>query len=812
MIDVTAKKDKFKNMNPEQREKMEVMAIQKEWTVISKKEIPKMVKAFQKSRSDCEQNTKKIMNNVLKDLKKKTNKINKGARECLLRSKRLQREMLTYWRKKDKEIQEMKKKRDKAEKEIKKKQDEEMESMMQKKRLEFIMRKSEIYTHFMAKKLGVAEEVKDGMRGEVDIDEKEAENAVLDIIKNREKEKKKYSVPMKTDKSDEIRLDTVDTSMSTVFGQPSSLTGTLKEYQIKGLRWLDSLYQQGINGILADEMGLGKTIQAISLLAHLTENRNDWGPYCIVAPSTTLYNWKNEIQKFCPHLRVLPYWGTYSERKQLRKFFNPNHLSMPYSPFHVVITSYQLITLDEKYFKRPKWHYMILDEAQAIKNFQSQRWGVLLSFTTRNRLLLTGTPIQNSMAELWALLHFIMPDLFDSHDQFQEWFSKDIEAQALSDEGEINKRHLERLHKVLKPFMLRRVKKDVENELGAKSEYTEFCEMTYRQRTFYKELKNKVKGKNIVQNLKTKNKFENLMNLVMQLRKVCNHPELLKPKETHSPFSIISAEDYNRECLSTTISGMNTTIPTTYNEVFLSNYNPIKYHLPKVVYDECYGLWKYKAINHNNSGWYGLANDTKQKLFNIYSSSRIYENTYGKSDYVKFGCVQMRSFSKNAFSTHLLFGLTFSNIEYLSQADPILQVVCMLHLMVNNYESNKYMYFMEAKEEDEISYGSMISNGTNLNIVNHNQTLLESFKNYRIIEKLSEKTEENKDESGDVVMEKEESDEEKKVLTLLEKNNLEELNPLVYNTLLNMKMKLAKNNKRFEIFQNFVASCPIDLY
>lgn len=119
---------------------------------------------------------------------------------------------------------------------------------------------------------------------------------------------------------------------------------------------------------------------------------------------------------------------------------------------------------------------------------------------------------------------------------------------------------------------------------------------------------------------------------------------------------------------------------------------------------------------------------------------------------------------------------------------------------------------MEAKEEVEISYGSMISNGTNLNIVNHNQTLLESFKNYRIIEKLSEKTEENKDESGDVVMEKEESDEEKKVLTLLEKNNLEELNPLVYNTLLNMKMKLAKNNKRFEIFQNFVASCPIDIY
>ena len=146
---------------------------------------------------------------------------------------------------------------------------------------------------------------------------------------------------------------------------------------------------------------------------------------------------------------------------------------MPYSPFHIVITSYQLIAQDEKYFKRVKWHHMILDEAQAIKNFNSQRWSVLLSFDSRNRLLLTGTPIQNSMAELWALLHFIMPDLFDSHDQFQEWFSKDIEAQCQNDEGEINKRHLERLHKVLKPFMLRRVKKDVENEIGPKKEYNE---------------------------------------------------------------------------------------------------------------------------------------------------------------------------------------------------------------------------------------------------------------------------------------------------------------------------------------------------
>lgn len=594
MGDLIDKKNKFKNLDPEQREKMELLAIQKEWAIIAKKEIPKAFKAFQKNRSDADQNSKKLLNNIVKDVRKKHGKVYRATKETQIRAKRLQREMLNYWRKKDKEIQERKKKLEKAEKEIKKKQDEERESMLQKKRLEFIMRKSEIYTHFMAKKLGVAEQEKQELRGEVEIDEKEAEKAVMDMIKKSEKDRQSYKAPQQNPNDDATRLDMVDTSMSTVFKQPSSFKGDLKEYQLKGLRWLDSLFQQGINGILADEMGLGKTIQAISLLAHISENKNDWGPFVIIAPSTTLPNWKHEIEKFCPSLRVLPYWGTFSERKALRKFFNRKHLSMPYSPFHVVITSYQLIALDEKYFKRIKWHYMILDEAQAIKNFNSQRWGVLLSFESRNRLLLTGTPIQNSMAELWALLHFIMPDLFDSHDQFQEWFSKDIEAQAQNDEGEINKRHLERLHKVLKPFMLRRVKKDVENEIGPKKEYNELCEMTYRQKTIYKALKSTIKGKHITKDFLKQDKLKSLTNLFMQLSKVCNHPELLKPKETQSPILISDVSHIDTELINVTLSGMNSMNPAFYKEMHTSNTNPIKFKIPKLIFDELYYLWDRK--------------------------------------------------------------------------------------------------------------------------------------------------------------------------------------------------------------------------
>jgi DNA helicase INO80 len=118
-------------------------------------------------------------------------------------------------------------------------------------------------------------------------------------------------------------------------------------------------------------MGLGKTIQAISLFAHLSENEGNWGPFLVIAPAIALYNWKDELLRFCPNLKLLPYWGTLEQRKGLRKFFNPKHLYTKNAPFHVLITSYQLIVQDDKHFHRVQWQYMILDEAQAIKNFNS---------------------------------------------------------------------------------------------------------------------------------------------------------------------------------------------------------------------------------------------------------------------------------------------------------------------------------------------------------------------------------------------------------------------------------------------------------
>ena len=189
---------------------------------------------------------------------------------------------------------------------------------------------------------------------------------------------------------------------------PTLLRGKLRDYQHIGLDWLVSLFNQGLNGILADEMGLGKTIQTISLLAHLACDGGDWGPHLIIVPTSVLLNWDLEFKKFLPGFKVITYYGSQNERKERRKGWSaPNAMN-------VCITSYNLAVQDHRVFKRIKWKYLILDEAHNIKNWMSQRWQTLLSFKSSNRLLLTGTPLQNNLLELWALLHFLMPDLFDS--------------------------------------------------------------------------------------------------------------------------------------------------------------------------------------------------------------------------------------------------------------------------------------------------------------------------------------------------------------------------------------------------------------
>lgn len=310
---------------------------------------------------------------------------------------------------------------------------------------------------------------------------------------------------------------------------PFLIRGTLREYQHVGLDWLATMYEKRLNVILADDMGLGKTIMTISLLAHLAGERGVWGPHLIIVPSSTVMNWELELRKWCPALKVVTYIGNPKERRARRTGWAKENA------LHVCITSYRIALQDAQLLKRKKWCYMILDEAQNIKNFRSQRWQVLLQYHSERRLLLTGTPLQNSVMELWSLMHFLMPAVFASHAEFAEWFAVPLNSlvesgttgSAAEDSGLVA-----RLHAVLRPFLLRRVKRVVEHDLPPKREVLVPCTLSRRQQLLYEEFI----GAASTQETLASGSFFGVVNVLMQLRKVCNHPDLFAPRPTESPF------------------------------------------------------------------------------------------------------------------------------------------------------------------------------------------------------------------------------------------------------------------------------------
>ncbi|KAF5292024.1 hypothetical protein FQA39_LY14141 [Lamprigera yunnana] len=306
---------------------------------------------------------------------------------------------------------------------------------------------------------------------------------------------------------------------------PFLLKYSLREYQHIGLDWLVTMFDRKLNGILADEMGLGKTIQTIALLAHLACEKENWGPHLIIVPTSVMLNWEMECKKWCPAFKILTYYGTQKERKQKRMgWTKPN-------AFHICITSYKLVIQDHQSFRRKKWKYLILDEAQNIKNFKSQRWQLLLNFATQQRLLLTGTPLQNNLMELWSLMHFLMPHVFQSHREFKEWFSNPVTG-MIEGNSEYNESIIKRLHKVLRPFLLRRLKSEVEKQMPKKYEHVVMCRLSKRQRFLYDDYMSRAKTR---ETLATGNLLS-VINVLMQLRKVCNHPNLFEVRPTTSPF------------------------------------------------------------------------------------------------------------------------------------------------------------------------------------------------------------------------------------------------------------------------------------
>lgn len=308
---------------------------------------------------------------------------------------------------------------------------------------------------------------------------------------------------------------------------PFLLKYSLREYQHIGLDWLVTMYEKKLNGILADEMGLGKTIMTIALLAHLACEKGIWGPHLIVVPTSVMLNWETEFLKWCPAFKILTYFGSAKERKHKRQgWLKPNS-------FHVCITTYRLVIQDSKIFKRKKWKYLILDEAHLIKNWKSQRWQTLLNFNSKRRILLTGTPLQNDLMELWSLMHFLMPHVFQSHQEFKDWFSNPISGMVEGEE-KVNKEVVDRLHNVLRPFLLRRLKRDVEKQLPMKHEHVIYCRLSKRQRNLYEDF---IASSETQATLASAN-FFGMISIIMQLRKVCNHPDLFEGRPIVSSFDM----------------------------------------------------------------------------------------------------------------------------------------------------------------------------------------------------------------------------------------------------------------------------------
>nr|XP_020864893.1 DNA helicase INO80 isoform X2 [Phascolarctos cinereus] len=555
----------------------------KVWLSIVKKELPKANKQKASARNLFLTNSRKLAHQCMREVRRAAIQAQKNCKETLPRARRLTKEMLLYWKKYEKVEKEHRKRAEKEALEQRKLDEEMREAKRQQRKLNFLITQTELYAHFMSRKRdmghdGIQEEILRKLEDSSTQRQIDIGGGVVVNITQEDYDSNYYKAQALKNAEDAYQIHQARTrsfdedakesraaalraanKSGTGFGesyslanpsiragedipQPTIFNGKLKGYQLKGMNWLANLYEQGINGILADEMGLGKTVQSIALLAHLAERENIWGPFLIISPASTLNNWHQEFSRFVPRFKVLPYWGNPHDRKVIRKFWSQKTLYTQDAPFHVVITSYQLVVQDVKYFQRVKWQYMVLDEAQALKSSSSVRWKILLQFQCRNRLLLTGTPIQNTMAELWALLHFIMPTLFDSHEEFNEWFSKDIESHA-ENKSAIDENQLSRLHMILKPFMLRRIKKDVENELSDKIEIWMYCQLTSRQKLLYQALKNKISIEDLLQSSmgstqQAQNTTSSLMNLVMQFRKVCNHPELFERQETWSPFHI----------------------------------------------------------------------------------------------------------------------------------------------------------------------------------------------------------------------------------------------------------------------------------
>ena len=303
---------------------------------------------------------------------------------------------------------------------------------------------------------------------------------------------------------------------------PKGINATLRDYQRHGLNWLAFLDKNQLGGCLADDMGLGKTLQTIAFLKYLKTQKTKQPPSLIIAPTSLIFNWNAEIEKFCPSLKILTFTGA-NRAENLAKF----------DAYDLIISTYGSLLNDIEILKNIKFHYVILDESQAIKNPNSKRYKAVRLLNSYNRIALTGTPIENNTFDLYAQLNFLNPGLLGNMTHFKNQFST-----AIDQEKDVEMSQL--LAKIIQPFMLRRTKEQVASELPEKTENIIFCDMQKEQRAVYDAFKNKYRDyllNKIDENGVEKSQMYILDGLT-KLRQICNATSLVPTDEDFGNYSI----------------------------------------------------------------------------------------------------------------------------------------------------------------------------------------------------------------------------------------------------------------------------------
>uniref|UniRef100_A0A8C7PII7 E1A binding protein p400 n=1 Tax=Oncorhynchus mykiss TaxID=8022 RepID=A0A8C7PII7_ONCMY len=310
---------------------------------------------------------------------------------------------------------------------------------------------------------------------------------------------------------------------------PFLLHGSLREYQQIGVDWLASLHKKHLNGILADETALGKTVQIVAYLAHLACQEGIWGPHLVVVRTCKMLSWEMEFKRWCPGLKILLYLGNRHECRAKRRWWAEAN------SFHVCVTSYKLLLKDQSHFLRRRWKHLVLDEVQLIKNMSEKHWETIFALKSQQRILLINTPLHNTLKELWTMIHFLLPGITRPYTDFP------VKPGTDQNQDYCHKLVI-RLHRMIQPFILRRCKRDVEKQLPKKYEHILKCRLSSRQRSMYEDILTQA------QEALKPGHFVSVLQVLLQLQRICNHPDLVNIRETSSSYVCLSLQ-YNTPSL-----------------------------------------------------------------------------------------------------------------------------------------------------------------------------------------------------------------------------------------------------------------------